>query len=281
MPIAASTTLFHFSYSAGKSTVIEEPMQSLNIESLLSEYEVGFTHPLVESLSRRVSLGLAYAEQKSNTTLSGMPFSFTPGEVDGVSKCKTVRFSQDWSEVGSSSVFSLHSVLNSGQNNNQGGFANAPDTRYIYWNGQASWVHNIMDNGTQLVLRGNMQLTHNSLLPMNRASMGGVNTVRGYRENQLVRDETKGGSVELHYPILTEGKTGRNVQLIPFVDVGIGTNRGEASESLRSVGLAANWRYAGWHADLTLASRLISVAAPAKPTLQDRGIQFQLGYSFF
>jgi hemolysin activation/secretion protein len=280
-PIATSTTMVSFSYSQGKSSVIEEPMRTINIESMVTRYELGISRPVVESLSRRVSLGLAYAEEKSATTLSGIPFSFTPGEVDGVTRNKTLRLSQDWSEVGTVSVFTLHSLFNFGRNNNQGGDLNAPDRQCLYWNGQASWIGNLLENGTQLVLRGTLQRSRNRLLSMDRSSIGGVNTVRGYRENQLVRDRSTMGSIELRFPILSGGKTGHSLQLVPFVDAGIGANQGESSDSLRSAGIGVNWRYTGWHADLNWASRLKSVPAPANQVTQDRGIHFQLGYNFF
>lgn len=281
VPLLASPTRLNLAYTEGRSAVIEEPMRTIDIKSTSKSHELGVTRPLSESLSRRVVLGLAYVERESRTTLAGVPFSFTPGEPDGLSRTRGLRFSQEWSQVGAAAIFTLRSAFHYGRNNNLGNVADAPDDRYFYWNGQASWLRTVLDNGTQLVVRGGAQLTRNRLLPMERAPVGGVNTVRGYRENQLVRDESLVGTVELKVPLLTEGKAGHNVHLIPFADYGSARNIGGSSESLRSVGVGASWRYAGLSADLYWGGRLRSLPKPANSTEQDRGIHVQLGYQFF
>ncbi|MGB3650239.1 MAG: ShlB/FhaC/HecB family hemolysin secretion/activation protein, partial [Rivularia sp. (in: cyanobacteria)] len=61
----------------------------------------------------------------------------------------------------------------------------------------------------------NTQLTPDSLLSLERFSIGGVDTVRGYRQNQLVSDNGVLGAVELRIP-LTENP--KNLQVNPFVE---------------------------------------------------------------
>jgi hemolysin activation/secretion protein len=44
--------------------------------------------------------------------------------------------------------------------------------------------------GDQYVLRNDLQLAKDPLLPLEQFTVGGASTVRGYRENQLVKDKT-------------------------------------------------------------------------------------------
>jgi hemolysin activation/secretion protein len=104
--------------------------------------------------------------------------------------------------------------------------------------------------------------------------------VRGYRENELVRDNGYAGSLEYRHPLIRnpqEGK-GAGLQLALFGDVGGGWNKGrrDQDDTLASVGLGLLWSHGPVRADLYLAHRLKS--RPDKPDhdLQDDGIHFQV-----
>jgi len=77
-----------------------------------------------------------------------------------------------------------------------------PSSEFFIWLGQAQYAWRMLDDGTQLVLRGNAQFSDSPLLPLERIAVGGFNTVRGYRENQLVRDDGFSISTEFHYPLI-------------------------------------------------------------------------------
>ncbi len=91
-----------------------------------------------------------------------------------------------------------------------------------------------------------MQLSNHPLLPLEQFSMGGRNTVRGYRENQLVRDNGLSGSLELRIPVLRKllplplGQ----LEVAPFFDVGRAWNdRGnEGPKTLSSLGLGLRYQ---------------------------------------
>ena len=58
-------------------------------------------------------------------------------------------------------------------------------------------------------------------------AVGGVDSVRGYQENQLVRDQGLTASLELRVPVLR--KQERDVlEAVPFFDVGYAINHGDA-----------------------------------------------------
>ena len=140
-----------------------------------------------------------------------------------------------------------------------------------------------MDNGAQIILRGTIQETPDRLLPLDGISVGGVYTVRGYRENQLVRDTGQIFNAEFEYPLVPGSGRSLNVKLIPFYDYGRAKNKDEQPASLSSAGVAARVRWQGLSIDVAFAKRLYypdAIDAPHK-TLQDKGVHFQLSYNFF
>jgi hemolysin activation/secretion protein len=281
IPILASRTRLTVAYSEGRSSVIEAPMDAIGIKSDSKAVELGLTYPIVESASRRIIFGSAYINRESRTTLAGIPFSFTPGEPDGITRTYGVRLSQEWSEVDVKSHYILRSNFNFIQNNNLANGIDSPASNYAYWTGQAAWGHTLTEKGTQLALRCSMQYTSNRLLPIDRSPVGGVSTVRGYRENQLLGDVSNVVSLEFKVPVRYESKFWNDLFLIPFIDYGNAQNKGEARESLSSMGVGVNWRYLGWNTDAYWGARFHQVNNNTNETLQDHGIHFQIGYNFF
>jgi hemolysin activation/secretion protein len=88
----------------------------------------------------------------------------------------------------------------------------------------------------------NTQLTPDSLLSLEKISIGGVDTVRGYGQNQLVADSGVVGGVEVRIPLASNVET---LQLLPFFDIGtVWSNRGSNPnpQTLASLGLGLQWR---------------------------------------
>jgi hemolysin activation/secretion protein len=86
--------------------------------------------------------------------------------------------------------------------------------------GQFQWVQRLSPRILMLA-KVNTQLTPDSLLSLEKISIGGVDTVRGYRQNQLVADNGVVGGVEVRIPLTSNVQT---LQLIPFVDIGTAWN---------------------------------------------------------
>ncbi|MGL5192236.1 MAG: BamA/TamA family outer membrane protein, partial [Chroococcales cyanobacterium] len=72
--------------------------------------------------------------------------------------------------------------------------------------------------------RGDLQLATSSLLPIEQYSIGGFNSVRGYRQDALLVDNGAFASVEFQYPVLQLPQWQTRLQLIPFADLGVGWN---------------------------------------------------------
>ena len=129
--------------------------------------------------------------------------------------------------------------------------------------------------------RLNAQLTPDSLLPLERFSVGGVDTVRGYAQNQLVTDNAVIGSVELRIPL---SAIPNQLQLIPFIDAGTGWNTQTDNPNpsvLLGTGLGVQWQPIP-DANLRLTYGLPLIGVPNRGnSLQENGLYFSFTYQPF
>jgi hemolysin activation/secretion protein len=147
---------------------------------------------------------------------------------------------------------------------------------------QAQYARRLTDAGTQLLARIEGQYTADRLLPIEKYSLGGHATVRGYRENVVLRDRGALASLELRAPLWRyEDKV--RVEGAVFADASWSENVGSLPDplpaSLSSVGVgliaAGPWGLSA-RVDFALPNhRWLTEDAD----LQDRGIQFRVSWS--
>jgi len=270
----------------GSASVIEEPVKVLDIRSTVVSGELGLNHTFIETLSQRLTLGLNWEHRENRTSLLGQPYSFTLGDATGEIRESLWKFWQDYNWRSEKQVLSLRSTFTFGSNSLQevaGLPALAgPARRFQFWTGQLRYGRQVMDNGAQLVLRATVQQSRDRLLSLDGLSLGGVSSVRGYRENQLIRDEGLYLNLEFEYPAIANSASGMRLTLIPFYDFGRARNRGDESTMLSSCGLAGRAQWRDFSLDLAIAKRLGHSASVqrAGSNLQDEGIHLQASYSF-
>jgi len=250
VPVYYRTDL-HVRYDHGESSVLEEPVNTLDVDSILESYEVGVSHTLLDTIRRRLAVGLTYTHRENSTKLLGEPFSFVAGESTGTSRVDALRFEQDFVERWESQTLALRSTFSFGGTNvDPSAPGDVPDRRYFVWLGQAQFTRRVMDNGANIFLRGTVQWTQNRLVPLEQISLGGVNSVRGYRENQAVRDQGYFFNIEFRYPLFDRPGDRHHLVLAPFFDFGEAWLTGEDRERLSSVGLGLSYQYRQLSADL-------------------------------
>lgn len=242
IPITADDTMLSFRYDINDSRVIEQPFKQLNITSRSQTYEVGLSHPLYRTPQQSLTFGFTFAHRTSETFLLDEPFSFTPGVVDGKAKVTVLRFSQDFLDRRPDQVIALRSTFSFGLNALDATVTPVePNGTFKSWLGQAQYVRRVFGE-TQIVARADAQLTDDPLFSIEQFPLGGFNTVRGYRENQLVRDNAVVGSIEARIPVwklglpfITDQPDGGVLSVAPFFDYGYGWNRNRATPSPRSL----------------------------------------------
>ena len=137
---------------------------------------------------------------------------------------------------------------------------------------------------TLLLVRGNVQLSATSLLPLEQFTLGGLQSVRGYRQDLLLTDNGAFASAEVRLPVLRVHDWNAVLQIAPFVDVGSTWNAGRKAperNSLASVGLGLVWQQSDrFTARLDYGIPLVSVSSTER-TWQENGLYFSVFYNPF
>lgn len=264
----------------GSSSVIEEPVDQLDIRSRLSSRELGLSQVWSETLERRFDSGLTWLSRDNRTSLLGEPFSFTPGVPDGELREALWRAWTGGAWRSETQVLAMRASYAWGHTNVQdvAGLPPSPlpAKHFGVWVAQASYSRQVFDRAAQFGARLSWQHTGDHLLPLDALALGGLGTVRGFRQNQLVRDRGVFVNLELEFPLREQSADGWALSLTPFLDLGRAANVGESGTTLTSLGVQARARWQGWTLDLSLAHRL--QGARLGTTLQDRGVLLQLAY---
>ncbi len=264
----------------GSSSVIEEPVDQLDIRSRLSSRELGLSQVWSETLERKFDSGLTWLDRDNRTSLLGEPFSFTPGVPGGELREALWRAWTGGAWRSETQVLALRASYAWGHTNVQdvAGLPPSPlpAKHFGLWVAQASYSRQVFDRAAQFGARLSWQYTGDHLLPLDALALGGLGTVRGFRQNQLVRDRGVFVNLELEVPLRQETADGWGLSLTPLLDFGRAANVGAASATLSSLGVQARARWKGWTLDLGLAHRL--QGAKVGTTLQDQGVLLQLAY---
>lgn len=289
LPLNSVDTTLMIGVSRSDSPVVEEPFDELDINSETERVYALLRQPLRRTPNSEFAVfgGLQY--QTSTTTLLGDPYSLSPGAVDGKTDVTSIRFGGEYFTRDTQQAFSVRSTVAVGID----AFDATVDTdddadaQFVSWLTQLQYVRRLGGGGTQGVFRMAAQLTPDSLPATEQFALGGVDTVRGYRENELVRDNAVTGSLELHVPILTrendDGTTVNTLEGICFLDAGYGWNKTNEpdGEYLISVGLGAVYTPTKYFNAQLFWGIPLNDVNDESDDLQDYGIHFNIVLQLF
>lgn len=164
---------------------------------------------------------------------------------NGISRVTVLRFVQEWSKRNLKSVTAVRSSVNLGIDalgSSDGGKdatkRTTRDSKFFSWLGQFQYVTRLGESANRLILKSNMQWTDDKLLSMEQFSIGGAHSVRGYRENQIVRDRGITLSAEVRFPVWFTKRRQEILQIAPFFDYGRAANIGASGfDRISSAGL--------------------------------------------
>lgn len=282
VPLNAREGRLSFQFNSSESQIIEEDFEDLEIESETRSYSLSFRQPVVRSPETEVALGLGLDLRRRQTfILDDIPFSFSIGPEEGESNVTVLRFFQDWVDRAPRRVLAARSQFSLGIDafnatvNDSG-----TDARFFSWVGQVQWVQQLSSRNL-LITRLSTQLTPDSLLSLEQFSIGGVDTVRGYAQNQLVADNGVLGTIEFRIPVT---RNPQRLQLTPFFDAGtVWNNRTPDPETSTIAGLGLGLRaevLPNLFARVDYGIPLIDVDSDSD-SLQEDGFYFSLRFQPF
>ena len=297
IPFNSNNGTISFDLGFSNNSVIEKPFNALDIIGNYRYYGLTLQQPVIETPNRELLLGLSAVRNESDIYSKvlnnlGYPLSLlSPGADDeGNTRLSTINFFQQWTNRSVNEVFAARSQFNLGI----GAFDatvndNAPDSRFFSWLGQVQWVRQIAPD-TLLLLRSNLQLADRTLVPQEQFGLGGIDSVRGYRQDVLLGDNGYFASAEIRLPIYRDSGQNLLLQLTPFVDFGTTWNMGKRNFSDQNLSNSDTLASVGLGLRLQLSDRLTARFDWGIPlvdidsrerTWQEKGLYFSINYNPF
>lgn len=289
LPISANDTRISLQYGFNDSEVIEEQLEVLDIENDFKSADITVSHPIINTLSHSLVLAGNLSVRENAGRLLQIPFSFASGENNGFSRVSAVRVSAQGSIRTVHDVWSGHiryshgiSAFNATDNDNA-----LPDSDFSSLLIQVQYAR-ILSQNLRLNWRADAQFSNDGLLPLEQFAIGGANSVRGYRENELVRDEGFSTSLQITSAVFDEldfGGQWGNLDAFIFTDFGDGSFKADVqgnAKRLWSAGIGLTWfGVNGWRAEVIYGHTFNAPQIRANRILQDDGIHVRISGVLF
>lgn len=275
-PVNPSNGTLELVYGRTSSEIIEDPFNALDLETESRYYELSFRQPIVQTVAQEVAIGMTLSRQESETFLGDREFSLALGAGDrGRTRVTALRFFQEWTKRKPTELLFLRSQLSFGvdlfgvtQNRDP-----IPDNHFFAWNLQGQWSK-LWGEENLLLWRSELQLATNPLLPLEAFRLGGLDSVRGYRQDGILTDSGWFSALELRFPLVKIPQWKAQVQLTPFFDYGIGWNfSGRDTQPLSSLGIGLRWEQENLTVGVQWGIALIDNPVN-QGTWQDNGFSF-------
>ena len=282
IPLNSSNGKLRLASGLTRTNVTEPPFDRLDITGDSSYYEAGLSQPLFQSPNQEFGLGVIFSHQHSQTKLEAEGFPISRGaNNDGKTRISKIAFSQNWLTRNPTSVLAFYSQFNLGVGlfdatiNNQ-----LPDSRFFSWRGQGQYVRALNQKRDMLlVLRSDWQLATETLVPLEQFSVGGISSVRGYRQDALLADNGVVVTAEVQLPVWRLSKNESLLSVIPFADFGVGWNSDHTvklnTNTLMGSGLGLQWEAGQLKARIDWGIPLIHVKSQDR-TWQESGLYFSV-----
>jgi hemolysin activation/secretion protein len=284
LPIASDDTRINLRYDINGTVVVAQALSPLHITSNYDSVALGVSRPFYRTAEQNLTLGLNFERRAAQTFLLNQPFSFTAGSANGKSNVTALRFYQDYLDRDAEHAFALRSTVSIGLPTLGATVTSVPPTgKFLSWLGQAQYVRRVYQDW-DAVFRSDLQVSNRPLFPIEQFALGGIDTVRGYREFLTVTDNAFFASAELRIPVaklrlpyFADTEEAGTVQIAPFYDFGRGwnVNRPAPLQDISGVGAGVRWLIgSGVTAEVYYGKALRHVSAGT--ALEDRGIYFRL-----
>lgn len=289
LPIASDDTRVSLRYDVNDTLVVAQSLNPLNITSRYNSIGLGLSRPFYRTSEQALTLGISAEWRRNQTFVLGEPFSFA-GSDNGRTNVTAVRFYQDWLDRNAERVVALRSTFSLGIDALGATVGHtSPNGQFFVWLGQAQYVRRVFGNW-EFLARGSLQVSKDPLFPIEQFVLGGMSTVRGYREYLSATDNAAVGTIELRIPVgrlpmpLLGSSAGNGIiQLAPFYDIGAGWNTRRTTPpdtNLSSVGVGLRWLVGfGSNAEIYYGHGLHRVGRGN--SLADQGVHFRVITSLF
>lgn len=285
VPLNARGTSIALSLEAAETEIVARPFDDLDIESESAAASIAIRHRFWHDLQLQVDGFFGTEIRRSKTFLLGQGFSFVAGPREGEVELTLLRAGVEmlWRNQRNVVASRLELIRGIDAFGAMSARAGAPDPESLSASAQLQWGRRLTPLNSQILVRGDVQLADGPLFGVLQRPVGGRRSVRGYRENTLVRDAVLGLSVEWRIPLWQRPDGQPRLELGPFVDWSHSWNvdRDELGPTeLKSVGLGVSWRPGRrWWLELQWGHALDRLDYPGEYSLQNDGLHMNLQWT--
>jgi len=282
IPLPPFDTRLALHYQRSRGDVVEEPFDDLDIESRSDTYGITLDQPLLRIRNHETRIGVTGEWRTSKTTVVDTCFSFAIGTDDCKTRVSVLRPFASWTWATPNFVIAARATWSIGVH--AFGSTDRPsplaDSKFVSWLAQVQWAYRFPDEwlGAEIVARFDTQLASDALVAIEKFSVGGMRTVRGYRENQFVRDNGMVASVEFRVPIWRDSNGRAIAQLAPFFDYGRSWDEEFITQKQEIASVGVGIRLSPWewlHGEFYWGGRL-KKAPKMGDDIQNDGIHFAI-----
>lgn len=289
VPLTARGLALNARYVNTRSRIVEEPLDQLDISARSQAFDVGLSYPLWQTVQGEVSTTATLSRRSTRSYFLGEPSTFIPGAPDGKIVTAAVRLGVEGVWRTQAQVLAGRLLVSRGFDGLGSTIApeEFPDSVFTTAIVQLQWVRLVGANG-QFIARGDLQRAFDPLVGSEKYALGGLDSVRGYRKDALVRDSGRFVSAEVRYLIgrypLIRGPAGGEgaLRLAAFFDYGQVWDYAASDQKrpLSSAGPGIRWEpVRGSELALYYGRQLRTLNTPTE-TLPDRGFNVRLTLSY-
>jgi len=266
--------------------IVEEPFAAIDITSRVTASSLTASYGFRAGDAASLTAVLGFEHRRSESTLLGMPFSFSPGDVDGRARASAFVTGLEWTLRQPTRAWAGRALFHVGVDALDATVdTGTADSKFATFSGQFEFVQNLADD-RRIVARGTAQLANDPLLALYKLPIGGSHTVRGYRENQFVRDNGIAASIEYQLPVAVDagGRARGNVHVAVFADYGASWDEEDSfttagTQRIASAGLGVLWDpKPGMHFEVYLGDRFEDLGYSSS-SLQERGVHYRATFN--
>lgn len=274
-------------YSPSNYRVTQAPFDVFNIRGNNNLFDINFRQPLVRSSVEEFALSLGFSYQKGQTfTFNDLatPFGIGP-ELDGTSRTSVIKFGQDYTFRDVSGAWSLRSQFSLGTGLFGTTSVTTPSASFLSWLGQIQRVQSL-GTDSLLISSLDLQLSADPLLVSQQFTIGGGQSLRGYRQNARTGDNGVRLSIENRIVALRNDQNAPLLQVIPFLDAGAVWNHPNNPNTLPTQNFLAGGGIGLLFTPLNRLNLRLDYAIPfvnltdRGSNLQESAFYFNLGYQF-
>ncbi|HFE39408.1 MAG TPA: ShlB/FhaC/HecB family hemolysin secretion/activation protein [Gammaproteobacteria bacterium] len=278
LPVTVEDYLLNTSVNYGKFAIVDDEFSAAEIKSESTSIGFSLSAPLVRAAHFELTAGIGLDVKHMTLSMFGEPATLSDGFVDGESNSTPLTFHLNALYQRARFVTAMYAGLRRGTNINLYG-GNNEGRIFTIAVGQLSMATKLLPK-LEWHFRINGQLTRDNLLPAEKYAIGGAKSVRGYRENLLVRDNGIAVSNQLRYALFRS-----ILHFVPFFDYGRSWDSeqgkfGSTGEQIYSAGAGLQWKAnKAFYSELFWGKTLVNIASNTDQT-QDYSLHFLMRYTY-